>query len=253
MNVKNGFDSKHNHDGTTKGIWAWPEIFTHDNITDGNKVAIVLLDTEGLFHIRHDLSHTTKIFALSLLFSSMQGFNLIGDVYRDTIGWLEMFTTYSVYGSQIATSSHSTETPFQYFQFIIRDSPLQTADDNETVSLSRIFIENGTDQNRDIKARFKSGFKMPIRLFRLPNPGYNVTSDDFDGNPTVFDKRFRNKIETMVTESLNPANIVIKEINGERVKAKDLSHFLQVFTEVVENNITVPNSLVEVGAIDFTV
>lgn len=246
MNVKNGFDATKNEHGTTKGIVAWPEIFIHDNITNGDnsstKVAIILLDTEGLFHLSKNIQHHTQIFALSTLFSSMQAYSLHRDVGSDNLDYLDVFSSYTVYGSRLVKSS--TETPFQDFHFIVRDS--EYPDESENATFAKIFSQNNsTDQNREMKARLKSVFKN-IRIFKLPHPGEQVTSPSFDGNTSLINQKFKEKMENIVTQVLTPENIVIKEINGEQIRAKDLSHFLKKFTDVVVNNITAPTSLVEV-------
>lgn len=251
VNVTNGFNTTQNRNGTTKGIWAWPEIFVHDNITygaeSGNKVAIIVLDTEGLFHIDTDLRHNTMIFALSTMFSSMQGYNVFKDVNGDTMQFLDIFSTYTVYGSRLmGNQSQSTEIPFQDFYFIVRDS--DNLEESEDFVLKRIFPDDDrNDQNREMKTRVKSVFRK-IRAFQLPRPGENVSRATFNGDVTHFDQRFKDKVATFVTEVLAPENIVIKEINGERVKAKDLAHFLKSFTEIIENNVTIATTLVEVLA-----
>lgn len=55
----------------TTGILMWSDIFTHD-YENGDKVAIVLLDTQGTFDSQSSLLDSTTIFALSTLLSSVQ-------------------------------------------------------------------------------------------------------------------------------------------------------------------------------------
>lgn len=250
MNVTNGFNTKRNRNGTTKGIWAWPEIFIHDNITcgtvSGNKVAIILLDTEGLFHIDTDLRHNTMIFALSTMFSSMQGYNVFKDINSDTMQFLDIFSTYTVYGSSLMADK-STDLPFQDFYFIVRDS--DHLDESENYVLNRVFPgDDHNDQNREMKTRIKSVFKK-IRAFQMPRLGENVTKVTFNGDITQIGEMFKDKVSTVIADVLAPENIVIKEINGERVKAKNLAYFLKSFTEIMENNVTISTTLVEASDI----
>lgn len=52
----------------TTGILMWSDIFTHD-YEDGNRIAIILLDTQGTFDSSSSVRDCTTIFALSTLLS----------------------------------------------------------------------------------------------------------------------------------------------------------------------------------------
>lgn len=62
----NGFVFKAGRNRTTTGIWMWSEVFTHD-FDNGDKVAIILLDTQGTFDLKSSMKECTTVFALSTM------------------------------------------------------------------------------------------------------------------------------------------------------------------------------------------
>ncbi|KAF4533577.1 hypothetical protein B566_EDAN001063 [Ephemera danica] len=68
-NHMNGFDWKTNLDGITAGITIWPEVFLVNN------VAVLLIDTQGLFDRSKTAKEDTFIMVLSSLLSSVQILN----------------------------------------------------------------------------------------------------------------------------------------------------------------------------------
>lgn len=55
----------------TLGIWMWSEPFVV-NAPDGSKVALLLMDTQGMFDNETSMTLTAQIFGLSTLVSSLQ-------------------------------------------------------------------------------------------------------------------------------------------------------------------------------------
>lgn len=78
-NEFNGFKWKGGKNATTSGIWMWSEIFTHD-FDNGDKVAIVLLDTQGIFDTHASPEECRTIFGITTLLSSVQMFNVKDNV-----------------------------------------------------------------------------------------------------------------------------------------------------------------------------
>jgi atlastin len=84
-----GFSWKPGVKRNTTGVVFWSDVFLHDS-NNGDKYAIVLIDTQGLFD--HDTSPAinAKIFSLSTLISSHQIFNLANLVQEDHLEYLQV-------------------------------------------------------------------------------------------------------------------------------------------------------------------
>lgn len=73
----------------TTGINMWSDVFLHDP-TDGQKMAIVLMDTQGLFDHKTTNVNGSRIFCLSTLISSMQIYNIFNRVEENQLQYLQV-------------------------------------------------------------------------------------------------------------------------------------------------------------------
>jgi len=87
-----GFSWKSGSTRDTNGIVMWSDIFLHDHVVDGKeeKIAIVLMDTQGLFDTKTSPADNSRIFALGTLLSSMQIFNLNDVIQEDQLEYLQV-------------------------------------------------------------------------------------------------------------------------------------------------------------------
>ena len=79
LNRSNGFGVGPTINPCTKGIWIWnkPLLGTMEN---GETINIIVMDTEGIGALDEDSTHDSKIFALSVLLSSMFIYNSLGAI-----------------------------------------------------------------------------------------------------------------------------------------------------------------------------
>lgn len=89
----NRFKSRAGQKPETTGIWMWSDIFTYDH-QNGNKFAIILLDTQGIFDNQSSVKDCTTIFALSMMLASVQCYNLMQNIQEDDLEHLLLFTEY---------------------------------------------------------------------------------------------------------------------------------------------------------------
>ncbi|KAL1481077.1 hypothetical protein MTO96_050488 [Rhipicephalus appendiculatus] len=84
---------------------------------DGQEVAVLFMDTQGLFDSKSTVAENAAIFALSVMTSSVQIYNIFHNIQEDHLQHLEFFTKYG----QLA-QKESTGKPFQRLVFLVRDS-----------------------------------------------------------------------------------------------------------------------------------
>ena len=80
-----GFSWHSGSDRDTTGIIMWSDVFLHTVPTSGEKIAIVVIDTQGLFDSKSTSAENARIFSIGTLISSIQIFNLTGVVQEDQL------------------------------------------------------------------------------------------------------------------------------------------------------------------------
>ncbi len=88
-----GFKWRSGRERTTTGIWLWSRAFAR-RLPSGEKVAVLLMDTQGLFDTDTAQVLTNSIFGLSTLFSSYVIYNLPNRIQEDYLQNLALFSEY---------------------------------------------------------------------------------------------------------------------------------------------------------------
>ena len=112
-----GFSSRPGIIRDTTGIIFWDDIFLYNNEKTGEKLAIVVMDTQGLFDNDTTTQDNSRIFALSTLISSIQILNLTGVIQEDQLQYLQFATEFA----KFATMNSKHGKAFQKLIFLIRD------------------------------------------------------------------------------------------------------------------------------------
>lgn len=223
--ISNGFESKNIEHGQTKGVWAWPDIFTH-NLTNGSKLAILLLDTEGMHEMNNDLVHDTTILTLSTLTSSMQFYNYKSRMNIDK----QVFEQIKMYGAFASIENgEDNRKPFQWLNFVIRDYSYGTSDEEKTKEISKLPIVN----------EIQPYYSEPLRAITLPQPG-----DIFDGD---ISKKFTEKIEEIMPKLLSTNKLLIKDIFGQKIKAKEILTYFKEYVAIFTNGTPEPSAIFNVS------
>ena len=89
-----GFKWKYGNTRMTTGMWLWSEPFFRKTAT-GKRVAVLLLDTQGLFDGKTTQLITTQIFGLSTLISSYQIFNIKERIGEDVLQNIAVFAEFA--------------------------------------------------------------------------------------------------------------------------------------------------------------
>jgi hypothetical protein len=77
----------------TKGLWVWSEAIETEY--NGEKMKILVIDSEGIGAFDEDVNHDTKIFLLALLLSSNFIFNSMNTIDENAINSLSLIINLS--------------------------------------------------------------------------------------------------------------------------------------------------------------
>lgn len=91
-----GFTWRGGSERETTGILMWSEVFKA-TLENGDKVAILLLDTQGTFDSESTVKDCATVFALSTLLSSIQIYNLQSNVQEDDLQHLQVIVSINLY------------------------------------------------------------------------------------------------------------------------------------------------------------
>lgn len=242
-----GFEFRGGQMPATLGIWMWSEIFTHDNPIDGRRIAIILLDTQGIFDHESTMKDCTTIFSISMMLSSIQCFNIMQKIQENDLQNLHLFTEYGELAMEMNSAS---ETPFQKLLFVVRDWPYEHENgygfSKEITDKMLVERENQAFEMRLLRKRLKSSFAT-IETFLMPHPGLIVQKEQFKGNLHQLDPDFIKCVKELVPSLLAPENLIVKQINGQNMRVRDLMTHLQMYVDVFNRKeLPTPESLATV-------
>nr|CAI5861682.1 unnamed protein product [Callosobruchus analis] len=231
-----GFSWKGGSERDTTGILMWSEVFTTE-LNTGEKVAVILLDTQGTWDSKSTVKECATIFALSTMLSSVQIYNLSSNIQEDDLQHLQLFTEYG----RLALADSGT-TPFQRLQFLVRDwrfpyeAPYGAVGGQQILEKRLEVNEHQHSELQSLRKHIRSCF-TEIACFLMPHPGIKVaTSPTFDGRLGEIDSEFKDNLKILVPMLLAPENLVMKKINGEKVKVRDFVQYCNSYMKIYEGN-----------------
>lgn len=84
-----GFSWRGGCERDTTGILFWSEVFLA-TLPDGEKVGVILMDTQGAFDSESTVRDCATVFALSTMISSVQIYNLSHNIQEDDLQHLQV-------------------------------------------------------------------------------------------------------------------------------------------------------------------
>lgn len=221
----------------------WSDIFTHD-YENGEKIAIILLDTQGFFDGRTSARDCSTIFALSTMLSSVQCYNLMNNIQENDLQHLQLFTDYG----RLALEQTSVK-PFQYLLFLVRDWQYAWEIDygwygQEVIDDLLVSTEEQTPEMRKLRHNINASFE-DIGVFLMPHPGLIVAeSQNFTGELKQIEPNFVTQVKQLAPAVFAPENLIVKKINGDNVRARDLVQYLQAYLKIFnEKSLPEPKSV----------
>ncbi|KAL7013845.1 hypothetical protein ACKWTF_015614 [Chironomus riparius] len=237
----------------TIGINIWSDVFLHTMDRTGEKVAIFVMDTQGLFDTESTPTDNSRIFALGNLISSIQVLNLKQQVQEDHLQYLQFATEFAKFA--LKKNLKPEGKLFQNMTFLIRDW-----ENNEEFRYGAAGGHNyikevlniRQDQSQELKEVRKSIFDSfeHVNCYLLPYPGEVVAGyKNYDGRWSEMDTTFKAELKNSIEHLLHPDNLVIKKINGIDIKVNEMKLYLQAYMILFQSN-EIPQAL---SAYEYTV
>ncbi|KAI4496638.1 hypothetical protein M0804_000448 [Polistes exclamans] len=231
-----GFSWRGGSERDTTGILMWSQVFPA-TLPSGERVAIILMDTQGAFDSQSTVRDCATVFALSTMLSSVQIYNLSQNIQEDHLQHLQLFTEYG----RLALEK-SGSTPFQSLQFLVRDwcYPYEAdygAEGGQKVLQRRLEISNKQHPElQSLRKHIKSCFS-DISCFLMPHPGLKIaTNPKFDGRLSEIESEFKEQLKVLIPMILAPENLVTKKIDGQVVKARDLLEYFKSYIKIYKGD-----------------
>lgn len=261
-----GFDWRGGAERNTTGIWMWsqPSFLRRSNHETGEDedVAVVLVDTQGMFDHETTMSLTASIFGLSTLLSSYQIYNVDKRIQEDNLQQLALFSEYGrmalredkhsdceegVSESNKATLRQSK--PFQRIEFLVRD--WQNFEDDEDLDamelemddyLEKVIADRDAADLKDTRSQITSCFDK-TSCFLFCHPGFAVTKKKYTGDVNVIEPTFLRLLDRYCERVFNGgANLVPKAIHGRDLTAVELGTFIKAYAQMFEDGARFPKA-----------
>nr|XP_034337973.1 atlastin-1 isoform X2 [Crassostrea gigas] len=229
-----GFEWRGGTERVTSGILIWSKPFICQD-KFGEKFAVLLMDTQGIFDRESTMNDSARIFALSSLMSTVQIYNIMQQLQEDDLKNLKFFTEFGKLGTETFSDG---EFNMPKLVFLIRDwgCPYEYpyGEDGGKNYVTKI-LEETTEQPKelkDIRRAIKKCFP-DVCGFLLPHPGKAVvTKKMFDGQVKEMDDDFVEYVELLVQYIFLRNMLVTKKMNGRELKGEDLMMYMKAMAAV---------------------
>ncbi|KAH7933906.1 hypothetical protein HPB49_018956 [Dermacentor silvarum] len=241
-----GFTWRGGCERDTTGILVWDEVFLVTT-SQGQQLAVLFMDTQGAFDCESTVKDCATIFALSTMTSSVQVYNLSQNIQEDDLQHLQLFTEYGRLAQQ-----DMSEKPFQKLLFLVRDwsYPYDAdygAEGGRTILERRLQISDRQHQElQQLRRHIRSCFSE-IGCFLMPHPGLKVaTAASFDGRLCDIEEDFKKHLLELVPSLLASDNLLVKEINGQKISCQELMAYFKVYVNIFKGDeLPEPKSMLE--------
>ncbi|XP_070509052.1 atlastin-like [Chironomus tepperi] len=229
----------------TTGIIMWSDVFLHTLELTGEKIAIVVMDTQGLFDNETSPADNSRIFALGTLISSIQVLNLVGIIQEDQLQYLQFATEFARFAA--ADSQGQAGKPFQNLLFLIRDwsnpDEFEFGTEGGDHYLKDV-LKVKSDQKPELRSvrQFISSSFEQINCCLLPYPGKTVARvKTYDGRWSKMDEEFKEELQKVIEHLLLPNNVILKKINSKDLKGSEMKEYIDSYFQLFQSD-TLPQA-----------
>lgn len=233
-----GFSWKGGSVRNTAGIMIWNDVFLHQT-QSGQKLAIILVDTQGLFDTKTPAADNARIFALGTLFSSVQIFNLASVIQEDQLQYLQLATDFAKFA--VDDSEDSNSKPFQKLIFLMRDWTY-VEDFKYGFEGGAQFLKRELEitsihigELKSVRQFIYSSFEK-LECFLMPFPGVFITNSSYNGRWSEMPIVFKNQLMSFIDNTLKPSSLEIKKIGNRELTSSELNDFMKSYFKTFNTN-----------------
>ena len=234
-------------DRDTLGILIYEKPFIR--VVNESRVAILLIDTQGLWDGATNYSLLTAIFGLSSTISSVQIYNLMRNVELDKLDQIRWF---SEFGSSAMKKWESAGSSFQTLHLLVRDwVGFNASNIKESLVESRKFLKQQCQQSEFGKffQKLQEVYSV-VEVALKPPPGQKCCFEaKFDGNLNDVDDWFLISVSNYFQRLFNKP--VIKQINGNIVTPEAFRNLIVQFKDTFASG--APTTLSFTAAMEMSV
>jgi len=239
-----GFDWRGGADRNTTGIWMWSEPHFISTSSSGKKedIAVVLVDTQGMFDHETTMALTASIFGLSTLLSSYQIYNVDKRIQEDNLQQLALFSEYARMAMTThddddgkKSSSEDVEKPFQLVEFLVRD--WQHFDEEEDFDLmekevdaylEKVIADRDAKDLQETREQILGCFEK-VSCYAMTHPGFAVTKKKYNGDVSKMDETFLTLLDRYCHRVFHADHIRPKKIHGRELTAVELGAYIKAY------------------------
>jgi actin-like ATPase involved in cell morphogenesis len=229
-----GFHIENRNVRDTIGFWMWskPFVFKQSN---GQEIAILLMDTQGVFDKFSTKREWAMIVGLSLLTSSCLIYNLQNNLLEDN---LEIFTNFAEFGMLSLQGNENATSVFQKLLFLIRDwgfpndNPYGSVGGSTFIQEQLKIVSEMPEELQKVRKTLRTVFEE-IECFLLPHPGNAAKENNYSGSlrplEPVFLKNLKSFLENLIIiDELKPLHI-----GGNPVAGVELMAYFSKYIELL--------------------
>lgn len=264
------FDWRGGKERNTTGMWMWsePYFLPRDN---GEDVAILLVDTQGMFDHETTVGLTAAIFGLSTLLSSYQIYNVDKRIQEDNLQQLALFSEYGRMafeaeekaaatgviesnvdgeGSSVnkgdaekgAEKAYPRTAPFQKIQFLVRDWQNFDTEDETDIDgmeaemqgyLDHVLAERAASDLKETREQITSCFEE-VSCFMMTHPGFAVIKNKYEGDVSKIDSLFLGLLDRYCQKVFDSKSLQPKTVRGRELSAVELCTYIKSYAQMFE-------------------
>ena len=218
---------------------------SHPHILKKQNLAVLLVDTQGMFDNETTMSLTASIFGLSTLLSSYQIYNVDKMIQEDNLQHLALFSEYAR-AAMANKQEKEGDKPFQHIEFLVRDWQHfeEEEDFDEMVKemegvLEKVMQSRDANDLQETRDQIKLCFQ-DISCYGLPHPGFAVTKRSYKGEVDKIEAHFLELLGRYCPRVFD--NLAAKVIHGRELTGKELTVYIEKYAEMFASGASFPEA-----------